>query len=237
LWLAVAITSVLTLAFDFLLSFVTQKKGLKASLKKGDIARAEGYANNFIFNGKAIAVDFYFEMISQNFTATKKTDYILFEKDGQNNIIFPFYTYNKMTIQDLVFIYNKIKKLTIDKVIICTNDVEENTKTLVAKLPIKFVILNKYETYESLMKKLDFFPNTILTIDDSPKLTFKTFLAFSLNKKKAKGYIFASFVLLISSLFVKVTLYYLIFSSALLILAIFSYTNTIYNKKVSIDVF
>ena len=236
LW-SVIYTTVLTFIFDFLLTFFTKKKDLKASMKKGEISKAEGYCNNFIFNGNAVAVDFYFELLGQNFTATKKTNYIIFESNGEKNVLFPYYKYDKMTIQDLVFVYEKVKKLSVNKIIICTNDVDQKTKELVSKLPIKFIILNKYETYENIMKKYDFFPNSILNIDDSTKLTFKNFLAYSFNKKRAKGYIFSSIILLISSLFVKSTIYYLVFSSILLLMAIFSYTNTLYNKKISTDIF
>ncbi|MDD4816271.1 MAG: hypothetical protein PHQ62_03990 [Clostridia bacterium] len=234
---AVVYTSVLTLAFDFLLTFITKKKDLKASMKKGEIAKAEGYCNFFVFNGNAVAVNFFYELLSKNFSSTKKANYILFENGEEKNVLFPYYIYNKMSIQDLVFVYEKVKKLTINKIIICTNEVDPKTKELVAKLPIKFVILNKYETYESIMKKYDYFPDSLLNIDDNPKLNFKTFLAYSLNKKRAKGYIFSSIILLISSLFVRVTIYYLVFSSILLLMAIFSYTNTLYNKKISTDIF
>jgi len=236
LW-AVIYTSVLTFIFDFLLTFFTKKKDLKASMKKSEIAKAEGYCNHFIFNGNSVALNFYFELLGQNFSASKRVNYILFENNNEKNVLFPYYIYNKLSIQDLVFVYEKVKKLTVNKIIICTNEVDPKTKELVSKLPIKFIILNKYETYENIMKKYDYFPNSILNIDDSPKLNFKNFLAYSLNKKRAKGYIFSSIILLISSLFVKVTIYYLIFSSILLLMAIFSYTNNLYNKKISTDIF
>jgi len=235
--LAVAYTSVLTLVFDFFLTFITKKKDLKASMKKGELAKAEGYCNNFIFNGNAVAVNFYFELLGQNFSATKKTNYVIFENNNEKNILFPYYKYDKLSIQDLVFVYEKVKKLTVNKIIICTNDVEQKTKELVSKLPIKFLILNKYETYENIMKNYNFFPDSLLNIDDNTKLNFKNFLAFSFNKKRAIGYIFSSIILIISSLFVRVTIYYLVFSSILLLMAIFSYTNTLYNKKITTDIF
>lgn len=230
------LSSVLTLITDWLLTNFSKRKDLKKSLKKEELARAEGYCNNFIFNNKSEAVNFYYKLFNK-FSPVKRADYIFFEKENQKIVLFPFYKFNKLVVADLVFIYNKIKNIESDKVILCINGVNEPIRKIAMKLPIEFIILDKYETYEQLMKKFDFYPEKSFNFDDNPKFTFKNILEISLNKKKARGYIFASIILFISSFFVKITVYYLIISSILLLLSIFSYINPIFNKTKSDTIF
>lgn len=230
LW-AVAIAITLTLTTDFLMQHIIKKKSVKKNLKKEELARAEGYANHFVFSDKKESLAFYFDLLSKNFQPVKRSDFIAFAKGEESCILYPFYKFNTLSVEDVILIFNKVKNTKADEILLCVNLVDENVKKIISKLPIKFVVLDKYETYEKLMKKFDTFPNSLFNFETNPKMTFKGFLAYSLNRKKAGGYIFASFILLISSLFVKVTVYYLIMSSILLVLSIFSYTNTIFNKK------
>ncbi|MDD4686331.1 MAG: hypothetical protein PHI76_03525 [Clostridia bacterium] len=235
--LTIIITSVLTLAFDFLLIYLNKKKNIKASLKKEEIAMAEGFCNNFIFNKKTTALNFYFQLLQKEFSPIKKTEFIIFEKNNKNFILFPYYKFNKLNGEDLVYVFNKVKSFDFDKVILCVNDVDANIKEIADKLPAKFIILNKYESYEKLMKKCNIFPSEIFNFNEKTNLKFENFLELSLNKKRASGYIFASIVLLISSFFVKVTIYYLVMSSVLLLLSIFSFINPFYNKKLPESIF
>lgn len=229
---AIILSSALTLITDWLLINLSKRKDLKASLKKEELARAEGYCNNFIFNNKSEAVNFYFKLLNKEFSPVKKSDYIIFEKDNKRIVLFPYYKFNKVIVEDIIFVYNKIKNIKCDRVILCINDIAEPVKRIAMKLPIEFVILNKYEAYEKFMKKYEIYPE-LFNFDDNQKFTFKNLMEISLNKRKARGYIFASIILFISSFFVRVTVYYLIMSTILLLLSIFSYINPIYNKKYS----
>ena len=233
---ALILSSVLTLITDWLLTSFSKRKDLKKSLKKDELARAEGYCNNFIFNNKSEAVNFFYKLFNK-FSPVKRADYIFFEKENQKIVLFPFYKFNKLIMEDLIFVYNKIKDVECDKMILCINDITEPIKKIAMKLPIKFVILDKYETYEQLMKKFNIYPDKSFNFDDQQKFTFKNILAISLNRNKARGYIFASIILFISSFFVRITIYYLIMSSILLLLSIFSYINPIYNKTNSDTIF
>ena len=170
-------------------------------------------------------------MLAEQFPITKKTDYIIFENDSEVCILYPQYTYDKLKISDIIGIYNITKKTNCKKIIICGNDFENGVREFATKLPIKIILLNKYESYEKLMKKYNYFPKDTIKFETTKNQTFKNILAYSFNRRRAKGYIFASLVLILSSFFVKISVYYLIISSVLLLFAIFSYTNTVYNQK------
>ena len=72
-------------------------------------------------------------------------------------------------------------------------------------------------------KKYNFFPNQLVELNQSAKLKFKEFLTLAINKKRSKGYFFASIVLLLSSFLFRMNLYYIISSSVLLVLCLISF--------------
>ena len=230
--LCLVYTSILTFASDCLLSMFLQKRDIKTTLKKQEITDAENFANLFVLNGNAFANNFWHKTISQKHTATKKTYYTSFEKNSEKVAIYSHYTLEKLRPSDVLSIYNKLKKEKIDKIIICTNEVEPQSKTFISHLPCKMVILDKYEAYEKLMKKYNSFPEVETKINLNETSKWKSFLAFSLNRGRVKGYVFSSIILIISSFFVRASVYYLVISTILLCLAIFSFTNTYYNKKI-----
>lgn len=231
LWLACVLSAVLTFAVEIILSFVIKNNNIKETLKKEEIANVEGYANYFILNSQKLSVDFFANLLQSEYEVEQKKEYICFEKNDEKCLLFPYFMYKKFSIEDLIVIFNKTKKTNATKILICTNEIEGNVLGFIENLPMTFCIFDKFEVYEKLMKKFNVYPEKCLNLKTESKLTFRKFLEISLNKKRSKGYIFASYILLFSSLFVKVNIYYLIMSSILLLLSIFSHTNHIFNKK------
>lgn len=233
LMVCLSITSILTIGIDLLFTFFIQKKENKVNLKKAEIEKAEGFCNYFIFNNQSVAIDFFNELLSLNYKTEKKNDFIIFENEKTKAIFYPYFTFDKVTVNNLVEIFNSTKNVPSDKIIVCCNNFDNQTLIFANSLPCKFILIDKYNVYEKIMKKYNFFPKENLIIKSPKKNNFKTLLEYALNKKRAKGYIFASFILILSSFFVKVSVYYLIISSILLLLALFSYTNKTYNKNIS----
>ena len=229
--LCLVYTGILTFAADCLLTMFLQKRDVKTSLKKQEITAAENYANQFVLSGNASANTFWNKTLSKEHSTTKKTYYFTFNKDSKKVAVYSNYSLEKLKPSDVLEIYNKLKKENVDKIIICTNEIEPQAKTFVAHLPCKIVLLDKYEAYEKLMKKFNSFPQIETKINLNETSKWRTFLAYSLNRQRAKGYVLSSIVLVISSFFVRASVYYLVISTILLCLAIFSFTNTYYNKK------
>lgn len=230
--LCLVYTGILTFAADCLLSMFLQKRDIKTSLKKQEIISAESFANQFVLNGNSYANNFWNKTLSKKYTTSKKTYYLSFEKDSSKMFLYSFYSLEKLKPNDILEIYNKLKKENPNKIIICTNEIEPQCKTFIEHLPCKIILLDKYESYQKLMKKFNSFPEIDTTINLNQTNKWKSFLAFSLNRQRAKGYVFSSIILVISSFFVRASVYYLIISTILLTLAIFSFTNTYYNKKI-----
>ena len=62
-------------------------------------------------------------------------------------------------------------------------------------------------------------------------MVLKDFVSYSFNKNRTKGYLFSAFVLILSSLFVRATIYYCIIASILVVFAFVSQFNPYFNKK------
>ena len=145
-------------------------------------------------------------------------------------LLYPYYKFEEFNTEDLILTYNSAKKLNANKLVICVNKINTNVLKIKDKLDIKIIILDKYQTYEKLFKEYNYFPQEFII--KTPKNSFKSLVEYSLNKKRTKGYFIASIILLFSSFIVKYNIYYLIFSSILLILSLFSFINPKFNKKI-----
>ena len=124
---------------------------------------------------------------------------------------------------------NSFKK-PINKLVILCNDYDKVLPGFVKNFNQEIIILDKYQTYLSLYKEYDYYPAIIER--QKTKNSYKQYLAVAFNRSKTKGYLFAAVILVLSSFFVKFNIYYYIISSLLLIFALISFINPIYNKKI-----
>ena len=132
-------------------------------------------------------------------------------------------------------IYKKSQKFNANKIIICTSSYDKSLLSFLKLLPIKTIVLDKFEVYEKLMKPFNHFPQNSVELK-KPQNSVSSLVAFALNKKRCKGYVVSSLILFVSSMFVKVSAYYLVISTILLLLAIFSFINSTYNPTINQDI-
>ena len=230
LTLSITLTIIITLIIDTIISLIFSKKTQKLKLKNSEIEKAENYCNKFIFSDKNYAVNFYYNLASKRYKAKKFSKYVLIEHKENNLILFPFYKFDDFNIEDLIYTYNYAKKAKASKLVICVNKTNANVLKISEKLDIKIIILDKFQTYNKLFKEYNYFPQEFII--KNQKNTFKNLIEYSLNKKRTKGYLIASIILLFSSFIVKYNIYYLISSSILLVLSLFSFINPKFNKKI-----
>lgn len=87
----------------------------------------------------------------------------------------------------------------------------------------KIVLLDSKATFIKLVKPYNFYPEDLKEIEFSTKPKFKEILKASISKKRAKGYLVASLILLFSSFIIRMNIYYVVFSSILLLLSLVSF--------------
>ena len=234
LYLAIIVSALATIMIDVFIKIVSTKHQTTLSIKKKELEKIEECKNSFLFGEEKQTLDFYYKLAKKKHEAVKKKEYVLVENvNGEKIVLFPFYTYRKFTIDDLIVCINKIKNIGVTKLVICTNEYETAVSKFADKMSLKILILNCEQTYFKLLKVYDFYPEKVIELKQSQKNTIKDLLAYSLNKKRTKGYFLASCIMLFSSFLVKYNLYYIIFSTLLLILSLISFINPKFNKKIS----
>lgn len=233
--LALALTIIFTLILDTLITLIFYNKNKKLNLKNSEIEKAQNYCNKFIFSNSSYTINFFYNLVTKRYKAKKFSKYIIIEHKESKVMLFPFYKYEDFNIQDLILTYNTAKKLNMAKLVVCTNTINNNVLKVIEKLDIKIIVLDKFQTYEKLFKEYNYYPQEFII--KNTKNTFKYLMEYSLNKKRTKGYFIASLILLFSSFIVKYNIYYLISSSLLLILSLFSFINPKFNKVNTENIF
>ncbi len=233
--ISITATIIATFLIDAIISLVFYSKNKKLNLKNSEICKAENYCNKFIFSEKSYSINFFYNLFLKKYKTTKTTKFVIIEKNNIKNIIYPIFKLEDLCYEDVITAYNSVKKYKPQKLIICVNKANTNVVNIANMLEIKTIILDKFQTYQSIFKQFETYPEEYAI--KTEKTTLKTLLEYSLNKKRTKGYLLASIILLFSGMIVKYNLYYLIVSSLLLLLALFSFINPKYNKKIKENIF
>ncbi|MEG1500170.1 MAG: hypothetical protein RR400_03815 [Clostridia bacterium] len=236
--IAILLSVIVTIILNCIIKFLLNKKAGKRESSRQIEEKINEYAMSFLFNDDSSNVDFFFNLAKEKHDATKKSHYVIIQNKKSKIVLYPFFSYNKFSSDDLILAFNQTKKDNPTRLIICTNEIDADAMKLKDKLQqLEIVILDKYDTYYKLLKEYDFYPKNKVDIKKDNKKSFKDFLGLALNKKRTKGYFIASLILLISSFIVRYNIYYVIMSSLLLVLALISFLNPKFNKQLPTQLF
>ncbi len=235
LWLTVLISAIITLTIYLILYFIKRKKKNKEGLKIKEKEEAENMFLSLACDNKRM--DFFFKLASSKHSNVKKfSKYILIShEDGKKTLLFPNMNYESLSVSKFIEIYNTIKGKA-EKVVVLCHSYDKDVKAFATHFDTYFLIFDRFETYEKLYKYYQIFPEIKEKFKSSKMLTFKDFVAFSFNKKRAKGYLLSAFLLAFSAIFVRTTIYYTIVATLLVVFAIISQFNTTFNIKESKEI-
>jgi hypothetical protein len=191
--------------------------------------------NTLIFNQTTFANNFVFDMVKTKYNATKKKNYIVIEQPEKPKIVLAcHFTIKPFLADDLVNIWATTKSENASKIVVCTNKADKDAFKLASLVIHKTIILEKQDFYTKLVKPLDYSlpPDKLVVVKNNTSSNIKSTLKQVLSRKRSKGYFISSILLLFSCLIVPYNLYYLIFSSILLLLAISSFVAPLFIKRV-----
>lgn len=141
-------------------------------------------------------------------------------------------SFDGLNVSKFLKIYNKLKKEKANEIIIICKEInDKQVFSICQNFKEKFVILDQYQTYQKIYKPNQTYPEIEVKCKNEKKMVFKDFVSYSFNKNRTKGYLFSAFVLILSSLFVRATIYYCIIASILVVFALVSQFNPYFNKK------
>ncbi len=253
LWLSVVLSLFIATIIYVILWFLGQKKNNKQGLKLKEKADAEDMYLSLVCQNKPI--DFFANILAKQYEKIDKhPDYVTYiqnksadeqkqTKNSQNESLKSLEKYEKtvlyfdnsfdgLNVSKFLKIYNKLKKEKSNEIIIICKEInDKQVFSICQNFKEKFVILDQYQTYQKIYKPNQTYPEIEVKCKNEKKMVFKDFVSYSFNKNRTKGYLFSAFVLILSSLFVRATIYYCIIASILVVFALISQFNPYFNKK------
>ncbi len=232
LWLSILLSCLITMVLDIFIRFITKRRNNKSNMKIKEKEEAE---NMFLSLATSSNYMTFFLNLSkkENPNATKKKNYIILENPENKTLFYPFMSANELSKDDIAKIIILANKEKAGKIVITCGEINKEAFSFSKSLNIPIILLDKFSTYNDLYKYYDIFPKITLTYQKSKKLAFKEMLAYSFNKSRTKGYFLSAIVLLISTFFIRMNIYYTIMASLLLIFALISFFNPYFNIKTS----
>lgn len=232
-WLSFVYTILTTIIIEIGLHYFLRGRKEREMMKAKDEALANQIATSFAFDQEN-CLNFLCSLAKSKHKATKRSKYILVEHNSgekvSKTVLFPAFALSNFTPQDLVEIMSKLKRVEFSKLVVCAKEVDREAITLSKQIEnVEILILDKKDFYNKLLKPYNMFPENLMTLKTTTKMKVKEMVAFSLNKKRSRGYFFASIILLLSSFIFRMNLYYLIMSTILLLLSLISFLLPKYN--------
>ena len=234
LWLGLLVSLIVTIFIELAIKFLQKKTNTAKNLKLQEKEEAE---NMFLsLCTSSTPLNFFYELAKTKHKAVKKGKYILIEHEEDIVALIPILSFSPLQSDDLLPFISLAKKNNWKKIVVVCGEVDRNTNSFAKNFDIEILLLDKYNSYSNLYKPYDFFPTITMKYKKDKKLAFKDLIAYSFNRGRTKGYLFSAFILFLSSLLIRPSIYYCIIASLLLIFALVSYTNPYFNPKIKKEV-
>lgn len=232
LYLSLFLSVIITLLFGLVITLKNQKNLNTKKLTCEENKQISICTNEFLFSNHFTNLNFFNKLANKKHTSTIINEFILIKNNGFKIALFPYYETRILTIDTATNIYIKCKELAVDKLVITCKNTNQEALNFAKQLKnIKLLILEEKQAYFKLLKTYETYPKITNKLIQEDKLTLKQILMLAFNRKKTKGYLFSGVILFFASFVIKYNIYYIVFSSLLFIMALFSYSNAIFNKK------
>lgn len=230
-WLALSIALAATFFLQALLFVIFGNRKNQVSLK----SKEKEDAQNMFFSlvNLPSPITFFENLIkTRHPNVITNKNYIKIEHNNQRiTIFYPKLTFKSLDNDNIILITKKIKKEKPNKLIIICKNYEDECLKLIKNFDFEIILLDQYQTYSSLYKEYEFYPEITAKYAKNEAVKFSDLLSFSLSKSRSKSYMFSALILFVMSFFIRMSVYYYIIISILLLLSLVSFTNTKFNIK------
>ncbi|MDR1138517.1 MAG: hypothetical protein LBK70_01430 [Clostridiales bacterium] len=197
------------------------------SLNRAQLSHMQECINQLMLNLPQDNLDFFNKILSKKFdTVTQYEDCLIVRHNGVSTSVFVNINPGKITETEICKCFARSNNMSLDKMLILTaNGLTPSGKQLISHLPnINTTIYNDVDVYKMLMA-FGTYPDIQVKLKKATKISKLNIITIALNPKNAKKYLILSFVFVIYSYFFGNPVYYLIFASIALTLALFSKFN------------
>lgn len=212
------LASITTIIIGTILFYIKLKKKNKLLLKNEQIKKIENIKNQFINASRRELCSYFAKLLSAHLN--NKCELIK-TIDEEKILYIPYFEKDLFDLDDLLSIYRKNKNKQISQIIIlCSKYSDGCYATSKNYKKITYKLLNLNDIYLNLIEPTGIYPNIMTENVTKEKMNFSRLKAFVFERKRAKSYIFCGTILLFSSYFVPLRIYYLIFAGLLFLFAL-----------------
>lgn len=210
-----------TLGLIFIFDLLLFKRKKKYAQKKAEQELAQKYTQYFSLRSDKENLLFFETLLSKKFEVQIEDKIIKLRKNNEYIALIPKFLPQKLSPQNLTELIKESKDYK--NIIILSGGFSTQTQTFAQTISDKKIYLyDENDTY-MLMKEYDcLFELPATPKKASKKAVFMELAQYALSKKRFKGYLFASLILLLYSFVIPYSIYYRIAGSLLLIMAIVS---------------
>lgn len=213
------------LASSLLFSIISMFKRLnsvKNFEKKQDLSNIENITEQFKFTSPTAIKAYLIRVFKLKYSVVCHKMGFTYSPNGERTLIIPFFDSDKLGVEEFLNLYRSLQSSKIKNIFILCFAYDSNCKALVQRFKSKnFQILDIESLYKSVIKPSNLMP-TFKVEKINTHQNFKTIIASAFNRKKAKRYFWFGVLIFISSFFVPISIYYLIFSLILFALSFIS---------------
>ena len=225
--LCLVLSSITTIILGILFYYLKTKRYSKKQLKLSQLKEIDKLKEQFSYASQTEISNFFKNLFNANINYKKELTI-----DDKKTVLKIFFDKDVLEVQDLKKIYRENKNRHITKVIILCNNFSDECAYLIKNFKkIEYTLININDLYINYIVPQNASPNFVVEKLPKEKLNLQKFKKYAFNKAKAKTYFFCGIILLFSSYFVPLRIYYLIFSGLMFISALLCFIFNI--KKVN----
>ncbi|MCL2847208.1 MAG: hypothetical protein FWE13_00455 [Firmicutes bacterium] len=222
-WLIALVSITSAFSITALVSFYKEKKNTKIKNKKVDLALMQ-----FYFKDKQFAYDTIFNALSTRYKCRNDVEFIIV---NETIAVYPYLVPKTLSFEKFCEILGNLPNDYKRLVIVTTKGKGSSFSKEMAllDLSIDVKVLSSEKTY-NLLKQLDGLPKNEHNLKPNRR-TAREFLVAALSPKAARRYLFTALLLIGSSFFMPISIYFMIVGGLCLLLAVLSKLNIIERIK------
>lgn len=224
LWLVFLLSILITIFVNYILRFLFNKRSSKKQSESMQLQQIE-MSNISIQLKTDYEKTRYLSTLITGENKKVHKSYISYSKNQKKKILTYYYKTSVLDEYILLNIINDYLSKADEIVILCTSYSDKAKKFATSITNHKIILLNKTETYEHLFSQNISTLQSDLITEKATKITFKDFWQKFSSKNNAKKFFLSGVLLLLVSIIIPYSVYYIVFGSLLMIFALVCFIN------------
>ena len=221
------LSGIITIFFSVIISLTIKKKRNKIKLTKQEENFKKETKHKLLFLNNNEILDYLLQKLIFG-------EMLLHLEINQKTptLVFYNFSFNKTEIDFIINCLKSASNTNVTNILIISNEFDKNCSLIVKNIKNFNVNLLNFDDFYIFYAKENITQlESKIIYEEKSKYTFKELLNIAFNKKKTKSYVITGLIFLVSSLFLRYNIYYIVFTTLMFSFALFSHFNKPFNKK------